>query len=101
MSLQLVLRFDEVSITCAIQQGYHSIAPCLAGKQSAEKRADAPELSYTAPWSMVAAVPRAGLPGLFPATDYPREPHTPEQVIVILLYYKCCQRVFCQTKEYI
>ncbi len=30
------------------------------------------------------------MPGLFPSTDYPREPQTPERVIVALLYYKCC-----------
>ncbi len=30
------------------------------------------------------------MPGLFPATQYPREPQTPERIIVMLLYYKCC-----------
>lgn len=28
--------------------------------------------------------------GLFLATEFPREPHTPERVIVTLLYFKCC-----------
>jgi hypothetical protein len=41
MSIQLALRFDEAPVTCKIQQRYHSIAPCLAGKQSAEEQADA------------------------------------------------------------
>jgi hypothetical protein len=30
------------------------------------------------------------MPGLFPATEYPPEPQTPEHVIVTLLYYKTC-----------
>jgi transposase len=30
------------------------------------------------------------MPGLFPATEYPREPQTPEHVIVTLLFYKTC-----------
>jgi len=30
------------------------------------------------------------MPGLFPATEYPREPQTPEHVIVRLLFYKTC-----------
>jgi hypothetical protein len=30
------------------------------------------------------------MPGLFPATQYQREPYTPERVIVTLLYFKCC-----------
>ena len=30
-----------------------------------------------------------GLPGLFPATRYPREPYTPDRVIVMLVYFKC------------
>jgi hypothetical protein len=30
------------------------------------------------------------MPGLFPATQYPREPQTPEHVIVALLFYKTC-----------
>ena len=47
MSIQLVLRFDEVPITCEIQQRYHSIGPCLAGKQSAEEQADALGLAYS------------------------------------------------------
>jgi hypothetical protein len=47
MSVQLALRFDEVPITCETQQRYHSIAPCLAGKRSAEEQADALRLSYS------------------------------------------------------
>ena len=31
-----------------------------------------------------------GMPGLFPAPAYPREPPTPESVIIQLRYFKCC-----------
>jgi len=48
MSVQLALRFDEVPITCETQKRYHSIAPCLAGRRSAEEQADALGLSYSA-----------------------------------------------------
>lgn len=47
MSTQLALRFDEVPITCETQKRYHSIAPCLAGRRSAEEKADALKLSYS------------------------------------------------------
>jgi transposase len=90
MSIQLALCFDEVPVTCEIQQRYHSIAPCLAGKQSAEEQADALGLSYSTLCRWLRQFREGGLPGLFLSTDYPREPHTPEQVIVTLLYYKCC-----------
>jgi len=29
------------------------------------------------------------MPGLFPATEYPREPYPPERAIVMLIYAKC------------
>ena len=90
MSVQLALRFDEVPITCETQQRYHSIAPCLAGKRSAEEQADALGLSYSTVCRWLRQFREEGMPGLFPATDYPREPQTPERVIVELLYYKCC-----------
>jgi hypothetical protein len=31
-----------------------------------------------------------GMPGLFPATQYPRNPYTPERVIVQLIFFKRC-----------
>jgi Helix-turn-helix domain len=31
-----------------------------------------------------------GMAGLFPTTQYPREPYTPERVIVTLIYFKSC-----------
>jgi hypothetical protein len=30
------------------------------------------------------------MPGLFPDTHFPREPYTPERIIVQLIYFKCC-----------
>src|SRR5215831_4140738 len=90
MSVQLALRLDEVPITCETQQRYHSISPCLAGKRSAEEQADALGLSYSTVCRWLRQFREEGMPGLFPATDYPREPQTPEHVIVTLLYYKTC-----------
>jgi len=88
MSVQLALRFDEVPITCETQQRYHSISPCLAGKLSAEEQADALGLSYSTVCRWLRQFREEGMPGLFPATEYPREPQTPERVIVTLLIYK-------------
>src|SRR5215813_2092892 len=90
MSVQLALRFDEVPITCEIQQRYHSIAPCLAGKRSAEEQADALRLSYSTVCRWLRQFREKGMPGLFPTTEYPREPQTPEHIIVALLFYKAC-----------
>jgi len=90
MSIQLALRFDEVPITCETQQRYHSISPCLAGRRSAEEQADALGLSYSTVCRWLRKFREEGMPGLFPATQYPREPQTPEHVIVTLLFYKTC-----------
>ena len=77
MSVQLALCFDEVPITCETQQRYHSISPCLAGKRSAEEQADALGLSYSTVCRWLRQFREEGMPGLFPATEYPREPQTP------------------------
>jgi transposase len=90
MSIQLALHFDEAPITCETQQRYHAIAPRLAGKRSAEEQADTLGLSYSTVCRWLRQFREEGMPGLFPATGYPREPQTPERVIVTLLYYKCC-----------
>ncbi|HKX31680.1 MAG TPA: helix-turn-helix domain-containing protein [Blastocatellia bacterium] len=55
-----------------------------------EEHAGALGLSYSTICRWLRQFREAGLPGLFPATEYPREPQTPELVIVTLLYYKCC-----------
>ncbi len=65
MSVQLALRFDEVPITCETQKRYHSIAPCLAGKRSAEEQADALGLSYNTICRWLRQFREHGLPGLF------------------------------------
>ena len=84
MSVQLALRFDEVPITCETQQRYHSISPCLAGKRSAEEQADALGLSYSTVYRWLRRFWEEGMPELFPATQYSREPQTSEHVIIIL-----------------
>jgi transposase len=89
MPTQLALSFDAVPITCEVQQRYHIIAPCLAGQRSIDEQADVLGLSYSTVCRWLRQFREEGMPGLFPATDYPREPQTPEQIIV-LLYYKCC-----------
>jgi transposase len=70
------------------EQRYHSISPCLAGKRSAEEQADALGLSYSTICRWLRKFREEGMPGLFPAVEYPREPQTPEHVIVTLLFYK-------------
>jgi Homeodomain-like domain len=72
------------------EQRYHSISPCLAWKRSAEEQADALGLSYSTVCRWLRQFREEGMPGLFPATEYPREPQTPEHVIVALLFYKTC-----------
>src|SRR5215471_15235555 len=74
MSTQLALRFDEVPVTCETQKRNHSIAPCLAGKRSAEEQADALGLSYSTVCRWLRQFREEGMPGLFPLTNYPREP---------------------------
>lgn len=90
MSKQLALRFDEVGVNCPVQQRYHAIAPCLAGKSSPAETARSLDISYSTVTRWLRQFRAEGMPGLFPATEYPREPYTPERVIVTGLYYKCC-----------
>jgi len=90
VSKQLALRFDEVGVNCPVQQRYHAIAPCLAGKSSPAETARSLDISYSTVTRWLRQFRAEGMPGLFPATEYPREPYTPERVIVTVLYYKCC-----------
>jgi len=90
MPKQLALRFDEVPVTCPAQGRYHSIAPCLAGRLTASQQAAALNLSYRTVSRWLQQFREDGLPGLFPSAHFPREPQTPERVIVLLVYYKCC-----------
>ena len=90
MATQLALDFTAVPVTCEVQQRYHTIAPVLAGQLSTQQQANVLNLSYSTVHRWLREFREQGMPGLFPATDYPREPHTPESVIVQLLYFKCC-----------
>jgi hypothetical protein len=66
------------------ERRYHSISPCLAGKRSAEEQADAIGFPYSTVCRWLRKFREEGMPGLFPVTQYPREPQTPEHVIVTL-----------------
>lgn len=90
MPTQLALQFDDVPITCPAQERYHAIAPCLAGVATPTEQARALNLGYSTVTHWLREFREDGLPGLFPATHYPREPYTSERVIVLLVYYKCC-----------
>jgi transposase len=86
---QLALKFDDVPITCPVQEKYHAIAPCLAGTQTPEDQAQALNIGYSTITRWLREFREKGMPGLFPATEYPREPYTLERAIVILIYAKC------------
>lgn len=90
MPKQLSLRFADVPVTCPAQKRYHAIAPCLAGQLTASQQATVLNLSYRTVHRWLQQFRTDGMPGLFPAAEYPREPQTPERVIVMLVYYKCC-----------
>lgn len=90
MTAQLALCFDEVPVTDQTQARYHAIAPCLAGKLSAIEQARYLNLSYQKVTRWLRDFRQRGMPALFPATEFSREPYTPERVIVTLLYFKCC-----------
>ena len=90
MPTQLALAFDAIPVTCEVQQRYHAIAPCLAGISTPAAQAAALNLGYSTITRWLREFREEGMPGLFPATHYPREPYTPERVIVQLLYFKCC-----------
>lgn len=90
MPTQLALCFDDVPVSCEVQQKYHAIAPCLAGQISPQKQARILDISYHKVTRWIREFRDKGLPGLFPTSEFPREPYTPERVIVTLVYFKCC-----------
>src|SRR5918911_4718141 len=90
MPTQLALRFSDVPVTDKTQQRYHWIAPCLAGVRTPHEQARVLNISYQTVTLWLRQFRAEGLPGLFPSTQYPREPYTPERVIVQLLYFTCC-----------
>ena len=90
MPTQLALSFDAVPVTCEVQQRYHSIAPCLAGISTPAVQAQALNVGYSTITRWLRQFRDEGMPGLFPETEYSREPYTPERVIVQLIFFKCC-----------
>ncbi|MCA1604331.1 MAG: helix-turn-helix domain-containing protein, partial [Acidobacteria bacterium] len=90
MPTQLLLRFADVPLTCEVQERYHALAPVLAGQISPAQQARVLNLSYHTICRWLHDFREQGMPGLFPAGEYPREPYTPERVIVSLIYFKCC-----------
>lgn len=47
MSVQPLLPFADVPVTCQVQARYHAIAPCLAGKVEPRQQAKLLNLSYS------------------------------------------------------
>lgn len=89
MAEQLKLPFDDVPISCPIQERYHAIAPILAEKTSANQQAETLNLSYSKIMRWLRQFREEGMAGLFDKPNA-RQPYTPERVIVSLLYFKCC-----------
>jgi transposase len=90
MSIQLMLPFEDVPITCPTQAKYHAIAPCLAGQTAPKQQAKLLNLSYSTVSRWLRQFRENGMQSLFPASGYNREPYTPEKIIVSLIYFKCC-----------
>ena len=47
MAEQLKLPFDDVPISCPVQERYHAIAPILAEQTSPQQQAETLNLSYS------------------------------------------------------
>ena len=77
MPTQLALAFDVVPVTCAVQQRYHSIAPCLARISTPAEQAQALNVGYSTVTRWLREFRDKGMPGLFSETQYPRDPYTP------------------------
>lgn len=90
MPTQLALLFDKVPLSCPVQKRYHAIAPCLSGDRSPRQQAQVLNLSYATVTNWLRQFRSQAMPGLFPQTEFAREPYTPERVIVLLRYFKFC-----------
>ena len=90
MTIQPLLPFAEVPVTCPTQAKYHAIAPCLAGQVEPKQQAKLLNLSYSTVSKWLKRFREDGMPGLCPAGNYNREPYTAEKIIVSLIYFKCC-----------
>ena len=90
MSIQLMLPFEDIPVTCPTQAKYHAIAPCLAGQIEPKQQARLLNLSYSTVSKWLKQFREEGMRGLFPASGYSRDPYTPERIIVSVIYFKCC-----------
>jgi hypothetical protein len=77
MPAQLTLRFSATTL------------PRLHSLFSRTPPARQLDVSYATVTRWLPEFRTKGLFGLFPGTHYPREPYTPEKVIVTLVAYKC------------
>ncbi len=87
MTIQPMLPFADVPVTCQTQARYHAIAPCLA---EPKQQAKLLSLSYSTVSRWLRQFREEGMPGLFSFAGDGREPYTPERIIVSLIYFKCC-----------
>jgi transposase len=90
MSIQPLLPFADVPVTCEVQARYHAIAPCLAGAVEPKLQAKLLNLSYSTVSRWLKQFREEGMSGISPSVRYDREPYTPEKIIVSLIYFKCC-----------
>lgn len=90
MTIQPMLPFADVPVTCEVQARYHAIAPCLAGQTQPKQQAKLLNLSYSTVSRWLKQFREEGMPGICPPVAYHREPYTPEKIIVSLIYFKCC-----------
>ena len=90
MTIQPMLPFADVPVTCQTQAKYHAIAPCLAGAAEPKQQAKLLNLSYSTVSRWLRQFREEGMPGLFSFAGDGREPYTPERIIVSLIYFKCC-----------
>jgi transposase len=89
MMKQSKLTFDEVPISCSAQSKYHAIAPCLAGKSSLQKQAQALDLAFSTLRQWLEKFRKEGMLGLVEQPTS-RQAYTPERIIVTLVFFKCC-----------
>jgi len=90
MTIQPMLPFADVPVTCQTQARYHAIAPCLTGAAEPKQQAKLLNLSYSTVSRWLRQFREEGMPGLFSFVGDGREPYTPERIIVSLIYFKCC-----------
>lgn len=90
MSIQPMLPFADVPVSCPIQAKYHAIAPCLAEQIEPKQQAKLLNLSYSTVSKWLKQFREDGMKGLFASSQSSREPYTPERIIVSLIYFKCC-----------